>query len=152
MCVYFSLEEEEVGWEAWSSLPATHRTKAGLSSWNPGQKQNYFLQRKVETGEGLWLGGEPEGYNASLGCSGFGAVCVPPHAQTQTHEKGEFLPFRLSHTLFAVSAVWKSILLMSLTHKDLKFRTQTVPLGEQKWLKEQVRLMKQLGTNPKWCK
>lgn len=113
-------------------LLATHRTKAGLSFWNPGQKQNYFLQGKVETGKGLWLGAESQGYNASLGCSGFGTVCVPAWAgaqtQTQTHEEGWSLPFRYSHMLLAVSVIWKSIQLTSFIHKDLQFRTQTVPL------------------------
>lgn len=82
--------------------------------------------------EGLRLGEESQGYNTSLGCSGFGTVCVPPCAgaqtQTQTHEEGWFLPFRHSHMLLAVSVIWKSIQLTSFIHKDLQFRTQTVPL------------------------
>lgn len=112
--------------------PGHPQNKGMLSFWNPGQKQNYFLQRKVETREGLWLGEESQVYNASLGCSGFGTVCVPPcaGAQTQTHEEGWFLPFRHSHMLLAVFVIWKSIQLTSFIHKDLQSRTQTVPLWQ----------------------
>lgn len=50
-------------------------------------------------------------------------------AQTQTHEGGKSLPFRFGYMPFVVSAVWKFTLLMSLRHRSLQFRNQTVPLG-----------------------